>query len=156
MPVYIHLSLYVHFDRGAKEREFFRTLLSPLVNEVVHNDFLDLEIDPVSIYHKAINDEESRTGMPSSRPHAVTSQDALSDSEVRDTFVVHLRNLREITEKFFSAIISTVDTVPYGIRVVARELRLILEENFSDEPHDRIIKIIGNFIYYRYLNPAIV
>ncbi|KAI7892827.1 Rho GTPase activation protein [Mucor mucedo] len=153
---YTFMKLVVQTNRGAKEREFFRTLLTPLVNEVVHNDFLDLETDPVSIYHKAINDEESRTGMPSLRTHAVTSQDALSDSEVRDTFVIHLRNLREITEQFFAAVTSTVDTVPYGIRVVARELRLILEENFSDEPHERIIRIIGNFIYYRYLNPAIV
>ncbi|KAL9554811.1 hypothetical protein PS6_003200 [Mucor atramentarius] len=153
---YTFMKLVVQTNRGAKEREFFRTLLSPLVNEVVQNDFLDLETDPVSIYHKAINDEESRTGMPSNRPHAVTSQDALADVEVRDTFVIHLRNLREITEKFFAAVTSTVDTVPYGIRVVARELRLILEENFSSEPHERIIRIIGNFIYYRYLNPAIV
>lgn len=153
---YTFMKLVVQTNRGAKEREFFRSLLNPLVNEVVHNDFLDLETDPVSIYHKAINDEESRTGMPSNRPHAVTSQEALSDSEVRDTFVIHLRNLREITEQFFTAVTSTVDSVPYGIRVVARELRLILEENFSNEPHERIIRIIGNFIYYRYLNPAIV
>ncbi|KAI8639558.1 hypothetical protein BD408DRAFT_371421 [Parasitella parasitica] len=153
---YTFMKLVVQTNRGAKEREFFRTLLSPLVNEVVQNDFLDLETDPVSIYHKAINDEESRTGMPSNRPHAVTTQEALLDAEVRDTFVIHLRNLREITEKFFAAITSTVETVPYGIRVVARELRLILEENFAKEPHERIIRIIGNFIYYRYLNPAIV
>ncbi|KAI8881001.1 Rho GTPase activation protein [Backusella circina FSU 941] len=153
---YTFMKLVVQTNRGAKEREFFRALLSPLVNQVVLDDFLDLETDPVSIYHKAINEEESRTGVPSSRPHAITSQDALSDPEVRDIFVVHLRNLREITEKFFIAVTDTVDTVPYGIRVVARELRLVLEENFSDEPHERIIKIIGNFIYYRYLNPAIV
>lgn len=153
---YTFMKLVVQTNRGAKEREFFRTLLSPLVNEVVQNEFLDLETDPVSIYHKAINDEESRKGLPSDRPHAVTSQEALADIEVRDTFVIHLRNLREITEKFFAAVTSTVDAVPYGIRVVARELRLILEENFASEPHERIIRIIGNFIYYRYLNPAIV
>jgi Ras GTPase-activating-like protein IQGAP2/3 len=150
------ITMTLNNTRGAKEREFFRALLSPLVNQVVLDDFLDLETDPVSIYHKAINEEESKTGVPSSRPHAITSQDALSDPEVRDVFVVHLRNLREITEKFFIAVTDTVDAVPYGIRVVARELRLVLEENFPDEPHERIIKIIGNFIYYRYLNPAIV
>ncbi|KAI8372080.1 Rho GTPase activation protein [Choanephora cucurbitarum] len=153
---YTFMKLVVQTNRGAKEREFFRALLCPLVNEIVNNDFLDLETDPVSIYHKAINDEECRTGMPSNRPHAITSQDALADPEVRDTFVIHLRNLREITEQFFVAITSIVNSVPYGIRVVARELRLILEENFPDEPQERIIRIIGNFIYYRYLNPAIV
>ena len=153
---YTFMKLVVQTNRGAKEREFFRTLLGPLVTDVVESDSLDFEIDPVSIYHKVINDEESRTGIPSSRPHAVTSQEALADPEVQSIFVIHLRNLREITETFFMAITSTVDSVPYGIRVVARELKLILEENFTEEPQERIIRIIGNFIYYRYLNPAIV
>lgn len=153
---YTFMKLVVQTNRGAKERMFFRTLLNPLVEEVVNTADLDLETDPVSIYHKAINEEESRTGMPSNRQHAATTQEALADKEVRETFVVHLRALREITEKFFTALTSTVNTVPYGIRVVARELKLILEENFPDEPSERIVRVIGNFIYYRYLNPAIV
>lgn len=153
---YTFMKLVVQTNRGAKERIFFRTLLSPLVEQVVGSVDLDLETDPLSVYHKAINDEESRTGMPSTRPHAATSQDALKDPQVLEIFVGHLRSLREITEKFFTMLTSTVNAVPYGIRVVARELRLILEENFPDEPHERIIRVIGNFIYYRYLNPAIV
>lgn len=153
---YTFMKLVVQTNRGAKERAFFRTLLNPLVEEVVNTEDLDLETDPVSIYHKAINEEESRTGMPSSRSHAATTQEALADAEVRDIFVVHLRTLREITEKFFTALTSAVNTVPYGIRVVARELKLILEENFPDEPQEHIIRVIGHFIYYRYLNPAIV
>jgi Ras GTPase-activating-like protein IQGAP2/3 len=153
---YTFMKLVVQTNRGAKEQLFFRNLLNPLVEDVVNTPNLDLETDPVSIYHKAINEEESRTGMPSVRPHAATTQDALEDEEVRDIFVDHLRVLREVTEKFFAALISTVNTVPYGIRVVARELRLILEENFPDEPHECIVRTIGHFIYYRYLNPAIV
>ncbi|KAG0186396.1 hypothetical protein DFQ28_007927 [Apophysomyces sp. BC1034] len=143
-------------QEGAKEREFFRKFLTPLISEILGNEFLDLETDPVGIYHKAVNDEESRTGRPSTRKHSVNSQEALADREVRDTFILHLRNLREITERFLTAITSTIDEVPYGIRVVARELRLVLEENFPDEQPESIVKILGHFIYYRYINPAIV
>ncbi|KAI8391699.1 Rho GTPase activation protein [Radiomyces spectabilis] len=153
---FMFMKLVVQTNRGAKERAFFRRLLTPLVSQVLDNDQLDLETDPVSIYHKAVNNEESRTGRPSARMHSANSQEALADREVRDIFILHLRNLREMTEHFLSAIITTVDEVPYGIRVVARELKLVLEENFPDEPSEHIIKILGNFIYYRYLNPAIV
>jgi Ras GTPase-activating-like protein IQGAP2/3 len=144
------------FLSGAKERKFFRTVLAPLINEVVNNEFLDLETDPVGIYHRVICDEESRTGLPSRRKHSVNSQEALADEEVRNIFITHLRNLREITEKFLSSITSSLDELPYGIRAVARELRLVLEQKFPDEPAENVIKILAYFIYYRYLNPAIV
>ncbi|KAF7722402.1 hypothetical protein EC973_003178 [Apophysomyces ossiformis] len=153
---YTFMKLVVQSNRGAKEREFFRKVLAPIISEVVNNEFLDLETDPVGIYHKAVNDEESRTGRPSARKHSVNSQEALADPEVRDKFILHLRNLREFTERFLTTITSAMDEVPYGIRVVARELRLVLEENFPDERPENIIKILGHFIYYRYLNPAIV
>ncbi|KAI7869374.1 hypothetical protein BDF14DRAFT_1784332 [Spinellus fusiger] len=153
---YTFMKLVVQTNRGAKEREFFRKLLTPLITQVVNDDLLDLSTDPVSIYNNAINEEESRTGMPSQRKPTATSREALSFPDIRETFVTHLRNLRETTENFLAAITSATDQVPYGIRIVARELRLVLEENFPNEGPDRIVKILGNFIYYRYLNPAIV
>lgn len=76
---YTFMKLVVQTNRGAKERQFFRELFGDLIKQVVNNDFLDLELDLVNIYHKSINDEESRTGMPSTRPHAVTAQDVSSD-----------------------------------------------------------------------------
>ncbi|KAI9497788.1 Rho GTPase activation protein [Zychaea mexicana] len=153
---YAFMKLVVQTNRGAKERMFFRKLLSPLVSSIVQNEYLDLETDPIAIYHKAINEEESRTGRPSKRKHSATVQDALQDEEVCATFVMHLRHLREITTHFLQAITATVDDVPYGIRIIARKLRLAMEEAFPNEPQESIIRIIGNFIYYRYLNPAIV
>ncbi|KAL0089256.1 hypothetical protein F4703DRAFT_1903770 [Phycomyces blakesleeanus] len=153
---YTFMKLVVQTNCGAKEREFFRKLLTPLITLVVGNDTLDLETDPVSIYNKAINEEESRTGVLSQRKPSATSREVLAYPDIRETFILHLRNLREITENFLTAITSVIDEVPYGIRVVARELRLVLEENFPDEGPERIVKILGNFIYYRYLNPAVV
>ncbi|KAL1936301.1 hypothetical protein VTP01DRAFT_435 [Rhizomucor pusillus] len=153
---YIFMKLIVQTNRGAKERMFFRKMLSPLVKNIVENEYLDLETDPVAIYHKAINDEESRTGRPSKRRHAATVQEALNDPEVRDTFVLHLRHLREITMQFLMVITENVDDVPYGVRIIARKLRLAMEEAFPNEPQESILRIIGHFIYYRYLNPAIV
>lgn len=141
---------------GAKEYEFFRALLTPLINEVINNEFLDLETDPVAIYRKVINEEEERTGLPTRRKHSVNSQEALADEEVKNKFISHLRNLREITEKFVIAITSTLDELPYSIRVIARELRMVLEQKFPDESSENMTKILAYFIYYRYLNPAIV
>lgn len=120
------------------------------------DEYLDLENDPVAIYHKKINDEESATGRSTLRNRAATCQDALKDKSVCDTFISHLRQLREMAGHFLDAILATVDDVPYGMRILARKLRLTLEEAFPNEPRKSILGVIGNFIYYRYLNPAIM
>ncbi|KAI8100025.1 Rho GTPase activation protein [Halteromyces radiatus] len=153
---YAFMKLIVQTNRGAKERRFFKKLVRPLVTMVIENKELDLETDPISIYQKVINEEESATGRPTSRPSSVTAQGALADKEVRNRFISHLRNVRETTETFLTAIISSIDDVPYGIRVIARELRLTLENTFPSESREQITKIIGHFIYYRYMNPAII
>lgn len=44
----------------------------------------------------------------------------------------------------------------YGIKFIAMKLRLALHEKFPEAPEDDIIKVVGNLLYYRYMNPAIV
>jgi hypothetical protein len=53
-----------------------------------------------------------------------------------------------------SGIVSCVNR--YGMRYVAMQLRLALAEKFPDASDDEILKVVGNLIYYRYMNPAIV
>ena len=36
------------------------------------------------------------------------------------------------------------------------QLRLALHAKFPDAPEDDILKVVGNLLYYRYMNPAIV
>ena len=36
------------------------------------------------------------------------------------------------------------------------QLRLQLHAKFPDTPEDDILKVVGNLLYYRYMNPAIV
>lgn len=123
---------------------------------IIENEDLDLEINPVNIYKKLINEEEINTGIPTNRPLNVSETEALLYEDVKERLFLHLNRLQVETEQFLKAITSSVNDVPYGIRVVARELRQSLESAFPSEPHDRIVKIIGHFLYYRYLNPAIM
>ena len=44
----------------------------------------------------------------------------------------------------------------YAMRFIAMQLRLALMSKFPDTPQDDILKVIGNLLYYRYMNPAIV
>ena len=42
------------------------------------------------------------------------------------------------------------------MKFIAMKLRLALHEKFPEAPEDDIIKVVGNLLYYRYMNPAIV
>ncbi|GAA5802110.1 hypothetical protein HPULCUR_007571 [Helicostylum pulchrum] len=152
---YTFMKLVVQVNRGAKEREFFTSLFESLIKKVTHNTELDLETNPMVIYQKLLSQEESKTGNPSDKPFHINHSQALQIPEVLHALSSHLETLRNLTEDFLTAIIKTVDSMPYGMRVIARELRVVMEENFPDEAPEEIIKILGNFVYYRYLSPAI-
>ena len=42
------------------------------------------------------------------------------------------------------------------MRYIAMQLRLLLHKKFPEAPEEDILKVIGNLLYYRYMNPAIV
>lgn len=42
------------------------------------------------------------------------------------------------------------------MRFIAMQLRLALVAKFPETPQDDILKVVGNLLYYRYMNPAIV
>ncbi|RCI02487.1 hypothetical protein CU098_008645 [Rhizopus stolonifer] len=152
---YTFMKLVVQVNRGAKEREFFSSLFKGLFERVLNDNDLDLETNPIAIYQKCISQEESATGQPSKRPFNISQSQALQSPDVIRILSEHLEKLRDITELFLNSIINTVNTMPYGMRVIARELRLVMEENFPEEAPEEINKILGNFLYYRYLSPVI-
>ncbi|CAI2167555.1 2722_t:CDS:10 [Funneliformis geosporum] len=153
---FMFVKLVVHYNRGAKERKFLRDLLGPLVKQVIEDEYMDLESDPLIIYKALINAEESKTGQLSKRPIDITQQEALNDPETRTVFIHHLQRLRKETDTFLTTIANNLEKVPYGIRYIARELKNSLMAKFSNESEDNVIKVVGHLIYYRYLNPAIV
>uniref|UniRef100_A0A672FV18 Ras-GAP domain-containing protein n=1 Tax=Salarias fasciatus TaxID=181472 RepID=A0A672FV18_SALFA len=44
----------------------------------------------------------------------------------------------------------------YGMRYISKVLKNSLHEKFPDASEDELMKIVGNLLYYRYMNPAIV
>ncbi|KAI1311958.1 hypothetical protein EDD11_003214 [Mortierella claussenii] len=153
---FMFVKMVMIYVRGAKERRYLRDLLGPLVRQVLEDDFLDLESDPLMIYKASINNEELRTGRPSERPLHIDHTEALADPETRTTFIHHLQELRLRTEMFLNAILESLPRMPYGIRYIAKEVGNALRSKFPHEPEENITKAVGNLIYYRYLNPAIV
>lgn len=150
------IKLVMQYNRGAKERQYLRDLLAPLVRGIIEDDYLDLETDPSAIYRATINQEEMETGRASSRPLDVDYQEALADPMARTVFIRHLQALRATTDAFLATIIDSTRRMPFGIRYIGREVFRSLQSKFPQEPEDRLIKVVAHLVYYRYMNPAIV
>ncbi|NWY04953.1 IQGA1 protein, partial [Nothoprocta ornata] len=150
------IKMVVSFNRGARGQNALRQILAPVVKEIIDDKSLNIKTDPVDIYKSWVNQMESQTGEASKLPYDVTPEQALTHEEVRTRLDASVRNMRTVTDKFLSAIVSSVDKIPYGMRFIAKVLKDSLHEKFPDAGEDELLKIVGNLLYYRYMNPAIV
>ncbi|XP_029430405.1 ras GTPase-activating-like protein IQGAP1 [Rhinatrema bivittatum] len=150
------IKMVVSFNRGARGQNALRQILAPVVKEIMDDKSLNIKTDPVDIYKSWVNQMETQTGEASKLPYDVTPEQALSHEEVRTRLDASIKNMRTVTDKFLSAIIGSVDKIPYGMRYIAKVLKDSLHEKFPDAGEDELLKIVGNLLYYRYMNPAIV
>uniref|UniRef100_A0A8C6YWV8 IQ motif containing GTPase activating protein 3 n=1 Tax=Nothoprocta perdicaria TaxID=30464 RepID=A0A8C6YWV8_NOTPE len=150
------IRLVVSFYRNARGQNALRQILGAAVQEVLQDKTLSIRTNPVDIYKAWINQMESQSGQKSKLPYEVSPEQALSHPEVQRRLDISIRNLLVMTDKFVSAIISSVDKIPYGMRYVAKILKTSLAEKFPEASEEEISKIVGNLLYYRFMNPAVV
>ncbi|NWR81094.1 IQGA2 protein, partial [Centropus unirufus] len=150
------IRMVVSFYRNARGQNALREILGGPVQEVLQDKTLSIRTNPVDIYKAWINQTESQSGQKSKLPYEVSPEQALSHPEVQRRLDISIRNLLAMTDKFVSAITSSVDKIPYGMRYVAKILRTSLAEKFPKAPLEEIDKIVGNLLYYRFMNPAVV
>uniref|UniRef100_A0A8C2VJP8 IQ motif containing GTPase activating protein 2 n=1 Tax=Chinchilla lanigera TaxID=34839 RepID=A0A8C2VJP8_CHILA len=150
------IKMVVSFNRGARGQNTLRQLLAPVVKEIIDDKSLVINTSPVEVYKAWVNQLETQTGEASKLPYDVTTEQALTYPEVRNKLEASIENLRRVTDKVLNSIISSLDLLPYGLRFIAKVLKNSIHEKFPDATEDELLKIVGNLLYYRYMNPAIV
>ncbi|KAG8965048.1 hypothetical protein FRC03_001003 [Tulasnella sp. 419] len=152
-PMYVNVA--VQYARP-KQIAYVRETLAVVIREVIALEDLDLETDPVAIYKARVNEEEMRTGRQSSRPKNVDFHQAVDDPETRAEFIRHLQKLHALAKTFVTAIIQSSRRMPFGMRCIARDMLLALRIKFPNDSEETFSSAIGQLIYNRMINPAIV
>uniref|UniRef100_A0A8C4YBN9 IQ motif containing GTPase activating protein 2 n=1 Tax=Gopherus evgoodei TaxID=1825980 RepID=A0A8C4YBN9_9SAUR len=150
------IKMVVSFNRGARGQNSLRQLLSPVVKEIMDDKSLLINTSPVEVYKAWVNQLETQTGEASKLPYDVTTEQALEHPEVVNRLESSIQSLRTVTDKVLVSIFSSLSMMPYGMRYIAKVLKNSLHEKFPDATEDELLKIVGNLLYYRYMNPAIV
>ncbi|XP_021235257.1 ras GTPase-activating-like protein IQGAP2 isoform X8 [Numida meleagris] len=150
------IKMVVSFNRGARGQNALRQLLAPVVKEIMEDKSLIINTSPVDVYKSWVNQLEMQTGEASKLPYDVTTEQALTHTEVVNKLESSIQSLRAVTDKVLTSIFSSLNMMPYGMRYIAKVLKSSLHEKFPDATEDELLKIVGNLLYYRYMNPAIV
>ncbi|XP_053909798.1 ras GTPase-activating-like protein IQGAP2 isoform X3 [Cuculus canorus] len=150
------IKMVVSFNRGARGQNALRQLLAPVVKEIMDDKSLIINTSPVDVYKSWVNQLEMQTGEASKLPYDVTTEQALTHTEVVNKLESSIQSLRAVTDKVLASIFSSLNMMPYGMRYIAKVLKSSLHEKFPDATEDELLKIVGNLLYYRYMNPAIV
>ncbi|XP_049650621.1 ras GTPase-activating-like protein IQGAP2 isoform X5 [Accipiter gentilis] len=150
------IKMVVSFNRGPRGQNTLRQLLAPVVKEIMEDKSLIINTSPVNVYKSWVNQLEMQSGEASKLPYDVTTEQALTHTEVVNKLESSIQSLRAVTDKVLTSIFSSLNMMPYGMRYIAKVLKSSLHEKFPDATEDELLKIVGNLLYYRYMNPAIV
>ena len=126
-----------------------------------------------------LNSIEDETGqLPPDLPRTVTPEMAAANPDVRNIVTPRLTMLMEIANSFLLTIMDSLESVPYGIRWICKQIRSLtrvssfpfleytcvpcadnvrMRQRKYPEANDyAICSLIGGFFFLRFVNPAIV
>lgn len=124
-----------------------------------------------------LNSIEDETGdLPADLPRNVTPEVAAANADVQNIIAPRLTMLMEIANSFLLTIMNSIESVPYGIRWICKQIRSLTkvrplslptsdatlkavsrsQRKYPEATDYAICSLIGGFFFLRFINPAIV
>ncbi|XP_045597721.1 ras GTPase-activating-like protein IQGAP1 [Procambarus clarkii] len=150
------VKMIVSFNRKGAGQASLRDMLGPLIHKVLGDTNMQINTNPVEIYKTWINHLEMNSGQTSGLPYTVNQDEAMQHPEVQKRLAQAITTLKEVTLAFCQQITANRDLIPYAMLYMARVMRCALQRRFPHVQEKEILKVVGNLVYYRYINSAIV
>ncbi|GJC77642.1 GTPase-activating protein [Colletotrichum tofieldiae] len=145
------------YTRRGPGQSFLKSVLADRINSLIELKDLDLEINPLKVYERMIEQIEEDTGtLPPSLPKGITAEQAAENPQVQAIIEPRLTMLTEIANGFLTTIIDGLEEAPYGIRWICKQIRSLTKRKYPDANDQVICTLIGGFFFLRFINPAIV
>ncbi|KAL7317649.1 RasGAP protein, variant 2 [Mucor circinelloides] len=145
------------YTRRGPGQAYLKSILSDKIKDLVEDQGLNLEINPLKVYEQMVAQIESEKGfLPADLPRSVTPEVAAENENVQKIIQPRLEKLIEIAESFLTTIISSTASVPYGIRWICKQIRSLTKRKSPDASEYSVCSMIGGFFFLRFINPAIV
>ncbi|KAL7423921.1 iqgap-related protein [Cryptotrichosporon argae] len=136
---------------------YLQRVLGDHVARVVAARDLDLCTDPVELYHRILNAQESATGVPSNAPRDLMADQVLQvNIDARTMYIQHLQELRALTNFLVQTLVQTTQYMPYTIRLLARECLFALRVKYPDSPDGELWPVVAKTVVLPFILPAII
>ncbi|KAF8638345.1 hypothetical protein AX17_002365 [Amanita inopinata Kibby_2008] len=145
------------YTRRGPGQSYLKSVLAERINSLIEHKDLNLEINPVKVYEQMVNQIEEETGsLPANLPRGVAPEIAAENPDVQAIIAPRLTMLMEIANSFLVTIIESMESVPYGIRWICKQIRSLTRRKYPEATDYAICSLIGGFFFLRFINPAIV
>eukprot|EP00005_Dracoamoeba_jomungandri_P001282 CAMPEP_0174252074 /NCGR_PEP_ID=MMETSP0439-20130205/1701_1 /TAXON_ID=0 /ORGANISM="Stereomyxa ramosa, Strain Chinc5" /LENGTH=892 /DNA_ID=CAMNT_0015332565 /DNA_START=22 /DNA_END=2700 /DNA_ORIENTATION=- len=149
--------MVITYNRRKQGLKYLKQTLGPLLGQVMDKSDLSLELHPLMIYQGMIAEKEITTGEKSSLERNIPEEKAMQNPQVKAIMKKRLTALRDICQNFLDGVINSMHQLPYGIRWICKQIKNLSMERFGEAlDHDQVLKVTGYFVYYRFINLAIV
>ncbi|KAJ3334311.1 glyceraldehyde-3-phosphate dehydrogenase 1 [Blyttiomyces sp. JEL0837] len=144
------------YTRRGPGQSYLKHVLSDRIHSLIEHKDLDLEINPLKVFETMVKEIELETGQPYPYPTGISAEEAQQNPDVKAIIEPRLATLMEITEAILQVIIDSLESVPYGIRWICKQIRSLTKRKYPDATDFNICSLIGGFFMLRFVNPAIV
>jgi Ras GTPase-activating-like protein IQGAP2/3 len=145
------------YNKRKQGVEYIKTTFTSFVKEVMLKDY-QFELSPLTIYRKLQNDSDVKDGKKkgAAAKQELTAQEAAADPQVKAKVQQRAKELEEVCKSVLDRALTTMKSLPYGLRLICKQIRQTILLKFPKIKPDDIWTIIGYFVYYRFIGLAIV
>ncbi|KAK9431092.1 Rho GTPase activation protein [Lipomyces doorenjongii] len=147
------------YTRRGPGQSYLKSVLSEQINDLSGHLDLDLEINPLKAYEQVYAEALKRANGNADlvdMQKSVSAEDAAVNAEVLETIRPRLSTLLTVANSILSKIIDSIDSVPYGIRWICKQIRSLTRRKYPSTEDSAVCTLIGAFFFLRFINPAIV
>ncbi|KAL9549570.1 hypothetical protein MBANPS3_005136 [Mucor bainieri] len=144
------------YTRRGPGQSYLKSVLSKSINQLIDQKDLNLQINPLKVYDELIAAKSRDGTLPPGFIKSVTPEIAAENSDVQAIIRPRLEKLIETANGFLSIIIDSLETIPYGIRWICKQIRSLTKRKYPQATESAISSLIGGFFFLRFINPAIV
>jgi Ras GTPase-activating-like protein IQGAP2/3 len=112
------------YTRRGPGQSYLKSVLAERINSLIEHKDLNLEINPLKVYEQMITQIEDETGsLPEHLPRSVAPEVAAANEDVQKIIGPRCQMLMEIAKNFLLTIMESIESAPYGIRWICKQIR---------------------------------
>ena len=144
------------YTRRSAGQQFLKTTFKDILGEIAADKTMNLEITPNKVFDEYVNDYEVRNGQPYEGTKKLPTEECAKMPFIQEIIRPRIPVIERYISRFIDQYERNLNLVPYGIRWICKQVKLIVLEKWPESDWRQVCSMIGGFFVLRFINPAII